>query len=103
MVVVVVVASALAATYLIGQGGWINNNNSTVVGTTSKANGVSDSGPHSIGYVGCSNTADAVTGYYQVPNGGLFCQPYPTGRWSINRRFSGMHSYRAHLVHQAQR
>src|SRR2546428_9698420 len=79
MVVVVVVASALAATYLIGQGGWINNNNSTVVGTTSKANGVSDSGPHSIGYVGCSNTADAVTGYYQVPNGGLFWQPYSTG------------------------
>src|SRR2546425_10825495 len=91
MVVVVVVASALAANYLIGQGGWINNNNSTVVGTTSKANGVSDSGPHSIGYVGCSNTADAVTGYYQVPNGGLFWQPYPTGGGSLHLWTRGSH------------
>ncbi len=105
VVVAVVVASALAATYLIGQGGWNNNNNnnSTAMGTTSKANGVSDSGPHSIGYVGCSNIADAVTGYYQVPNGGLIWQPYPTGGGSLDLWTSGSSRYWSLFDQQVQR
>jgi hypothetical protein len=41
--------------------------------------------PHSIGYVGCSNSADAVGGYYLVMNVGLFWNPYSTGGGSLDR------------------
>jgi len=41
--------------------------------------------PHSIGYVGCSNTADAVSGYYMVTNNGLFWRPYSTGGGSLDQ------------------
>jgi len=104
VILVVLVVSALAATYLVGQGGWINNNNnSTAMGTTSKTNCVSDSGPHSIGYVGCSNTADAITGYYLVPNGGLFWQPYPTGGGSLDLWTSGSSRYWSLFDRQVQK
>jgi len=39
----------------------------------------------SIAYIGCSNTADTVRGYYSVPNKGLFWQPYNTGGGSLDQ------------------
>jgi len=73
------------------------------MGTTSKTNGVSDSGPHSIGYVGCSNTADAITGYYLVLNGEPFWQPYPTGGGSLDLWTSGSSRYWSLFDRQVQK
>ena len=97
-VIALVVAFALAAAYLVGQS---VGNNPTTVGT--RSNVVSNSGPHSIGYVGCSNTADAVTGYYLVPNRGLFWQPYPTGGGSLDLWTSGSSQYWSLFDQQVQK
>src|SRR5208282_3197217 len=47
---------------------------------------------NSIGYIGCSNTEDAVIGYYAVQNRGLFWAPYDT--------YGGVVSEWAHLANQ---
>ena len=99
-VMVLVVALALAAAYLVGQS---VGNNPTSVETPSMTNSVSGSGPHSIGYVGCSNTEDAVAGYYLVPNGGLFWQPYPTGGGSLDLWTSGSSQYWSLFDQQVQK
>lgn len=39
---------------------------------------------HPIGYLGCSNSADAVMGYYMNPNMGLLWKPYATGGGSLD-------------------
>lgn len=57
---------------------------STLPTSTQAASGLSGLGPHSIGYVGCSNSADAVTGYYLVQNRGLLWQAYSTGGGSLD-------------------
>jgi len=84
--VVLVGVLVLGATYVITQISGNIVSTTTTSRTTSNVSVASQRslGPHSIGYVGCSNTADAVAGYYLVPNKGLFWQPYSTGGGSLD-------------------
>ncbi len=70
----VAIALALSVAYLAAQG---SGNGTATTPSLSLA-------AHSIGYVGCSNTADAVAGYYLVGNKGRFWQPYATGGGSLD-------------------
>ena len=58
----------------------------------SQAQSVVQLSQNSIGYIGCSNTEDAVIGYYAVQNRGLFWAPYDT--------YGGVVSEWAHLANQ---
>ncbi len=114
---IAVAVFALGVTYVFSQ---LNGNIVSTTGTTSKATSFASSttgaasrttsvtnerslGPHSIGYVGCSNTADAVAGYYLVPNKGLFWQPYSTGGGSLDLWTSPSSQYWSLFDQQVQR
>ena len=58
----------------------------------SQAQSVVQLSQNSIGYIGCSNTEDAVIGYFAVQNRGLFWAPYDT--------YGGVVSEWAHLANQ---
>ncbi len=58
---------------------------------------------HSIGYVGCSNTADAVQGYYMVQNKQRIWQPYSTGGGSLDKWAAPGSTYWSLFDQQVQR
>ncbi len=58
---------------------------------------------HSIGYVGCSNTADAVQGYYMVQNKQRIWQPYSTGGGSLDKWTAPGSTYWSLFDQQVQR
>ncbi len=100
---IAVAVLALGVTYAFIQ---LGGNIASPTGTTSKATSVTSErslGPHSIGYVGCSNTADAVAGYYLVPNKGLFWQPYSTGGGSLDLWTSSTSRYWSLFDQQVQK
>ncbi len=99
VVAVVLVGSAFVAVNGFSRGG----SNTTTGSTTSPTTSRSTLAPHSIGYVGCSNTADAVTGYFLVPNAGLFWSPYQTGGGSLDRWVSPTSNYWLLFQQQVQK
>jgi len=80
LVLAAAVVLALGGTYLLTR----SSENSLGTSTTSKSTILLSQGPNSVGYVGCSNTADAVAGYFLVANRGLLWRPYPTGGGSLD-------------------
>jgi len=91
-----VVVAALSASYIVVQRArtsWASSTSAlTYIGASL-----------SVGYVGCSNTADAVAGYYMVQNQGLFWRPYQTGGGSLDRWASVGSQYWSLFDQQVQR
>lgn len=95
LVVGFLIALASTAAFVLTQRG------GTTPTSTSSRTGIN--GAFSIGYVGCSNTADAVAGYYMVQNMGLFWRPYATGGGSLDRWTSTSSQYWTLFDQQLQR
>ncbi len=66
------------------------------------AGGFSAIAKNSMGYLGCSNSANAVIGYYMNPNMGLFWNPYATGGGSLDLWTTATSQYWAKFDQEVQ-